>query len=99
MEPQGSYSKPERQPQGGGQRGSQEPAIVHQPKGDDLHLEPILGGHAAEDTFFQWSVDDRPEDAKVPRENARIVLDAVVLFPLVCSLEGAHGAREKDRGV
>ncbi len=52
MEPQGSHGKQERRPQGGGQRSGQEPAVVYQPEGDNLHLESILGGHAAEDALF-----------------------------------------------
>lgn len=52
MEPQGSHGKQERRPQGGGQRSGQEPAVVYQPEGDNLHLESVLGRHAAEDALF-----------------------------------------------
>lgn len=99
MEPQRRHSEQERQPQGGGQGGGQEPAVVDQPEGDDLHLESVLGGHAAEDAFLQRRVDHRPQDAEVPGEDAGIVLDAVVLLPAVGGVEGAHGAREEDGGV
>lgn len=99
MEPQGSYGEQERRPQGGGQGGGQEPAVVHQPEGDNLHLESVLGGHAAEDAFLQGRVNNRPQDTEVPREEAGIVLDAVVLLPAVGGVEGAHRAREKDGGV
>lgn len=99
MEPQGSHSEQERQPQGGGQGGGQEPAVVNQPEGDNLHLESVLGGHAAEDAFLQRRVNEGPQDAEVPREDAGIVPDAVVLLPAVGGMEGAHRAREKDGGV
>lgn len=99
MEPQSRHSEQDRQPQGGGQRGSQEPAVVHQPERDNLHLESVLGGHAAEDTFLQRRINNRPQDAEVPGEEARIVLDAVVLLPAVGGVEGAHRARKKDGSV
>ena len=99
MEPQGSHGEQERRPQGGGQGGGQEPAVVQQPERDNLHLEPVLGGHAAEDAFLQGRVDHGPEDAEVPGEDAGVVLDAVVLLPAVGGVEGAHGAGEKDGGV
>lgn len=99
MKPQGSHGEQERQPQGGGQGCGQKTAVVHQPEGDDLHLESVLGGHAAEDAFLQGRVNNRPQDAEVPGEDAGIVLDAVVLLPAVGGVEGAHRAREKDGGV
>lgn len=100
MEPQGSHGKQERRPQGGGQRGGgQQPAVVLQPEGDNLHLESVLGGHAAEDAFPQGRVDDRPQDAEVPGEEAGIVLDAVIFLPAVGGMEGANRARQKDGGV
>lgn len=99
MEPQRSHGEQERWPHGGGQGGGQEPAVVHQPEGDDLHLESVLGGHAPEDAFLQGRVNDRPQDAEVPGKEAGIVLYAVVLLPAVGGVEGAHRAREKDGGV
>lgn len=99
MEPQGSHGEQEWRPQGGGQGGGQEPAVVHQPEGDNLHLESVLGGHAAEDAFLQGHVNNWPQDAEVPREEARIVLDAVVFFPAVGGMEGAHRAREEDGSI
>lgn len=99
MEPQCSRGEQERRPQGGDQRGGQQPAVVHQPEGDHLHLESVLGGHAAEDALPQGHVHGRTQDAEVPGEQAGVVLDAVVLLPAVGGVEGAHRAREEDRGV
>lgn len=99
MKPQGGYGEQERQPQGGGQGGGEEPAIVHQPEGDNLHLEPVLRGHAAENAVLQGRVHHRPQDAEVPGEDAGVVVDAVVFLPAVGGVEGADGAREKDGGV
>lgn len=95
MEPQRSHGEQERQPQAGGRGGP----LVHQPEGDDLHLEAVLSGHAAEDAFLQGSVHHRPQDAEVPGEDARVILDAVVLLPAVVGVEGADGAGQKDGGV
>lgn len=99
MEPEGGRGEQKRRPQGGGQGGGQEPAVVHQPEGDDLHLEPVLGGHAAEDAFPEGRVHDGAQDAEVPSEEAGVVLDTVVLLPAVSGVEGAHGAGQKDGGV
>lgn len=99
MEPKGSHGEQERQPHGGGQGGSQEPAVVYQPEGDNLNLESILGGHAAKDPFLQGCVNNRPQDTEVPGEEAGIVLDTIVLLPAVSGMEGAHRARKKDGGV
>jgi len=99
MEPQGSHGEQERRPQGGGQGGGQEPAVIHQPEGDNLHLESVLSGHAAEDTLFQGRVDNRPQDTEVPSEEAGVVLDAVILLPAVGGMERSHRAGEKDGGV
>lgn len=99
MEPHGSHGEEERRPQGGDQGGGQEPAVVHQPEGDNLHLESVLGGHAAEDAVPQWRVNSRPQDAEVPGEQAGILLATVVFLPAVGGVEGAHRAREKDGGV
>lgn len=99
MQPQSGHSEQERQPQTGGQGGGQEGPVVHQPEGDDLHLEPVLGGHAAEDAFPQGRVHHRPQDAEVPGEDARVVLEAVVLLPAIGGVEGADGAGEEDGGV
>lgn len=99
MKPQGSHSEQERRPQGGGQGGGQKPAIVHQPEGDNLHLESVLGGHATEDTFLEGRIDDWPQDTEVPREEAGVVLNAVILLPAIGGMEGAHRAGEKDGGV
>lgn len=99
MEQQGSHGEQERRPQGGGEGSSQEPAVVDQPEGDNLHLESVLGGHAAEDAFLQGCVNSRPQDTEVPGEEARIVLDAIVLLPAVGGVKGAYRAGEKDGGV
>lgn len=99
MEPQGSHGEQDRRPQGGGQGGGQEPAVVHQPEGDYLHFKSVLGGYAAEDAFLQGRVNSRPQDAEVSGEEAGIVLDTVVFHPAVGGVEGAHGAREKNGGV
>lgn len=73
--------------------------MVDQPEGDDLHLEPVLGGHAAEDAFRQGSVQHRPQDAEVPGQDAGVILAAVVLLPAIGGMEGADGAGEEDGGV
>lgn len=99
MKPQNSHGEQEWWPQGGGQGGSQEPSIIHQPEGDHLHLESVLGGHAAEHALLEGRVDDRPQDAEISREEAGIVPIAVVLLPAVRGMEGAHRAGQKDRGV
>lgn len=99
MEPQCSHGEQERRPQGGGQGGSQEPAVVHQPEGDHLHLETILGSHATEDAVSEGRIHDRSQHTEVPRKDAGVLLNAVVLLPAVVSVEGVHRAREKDGGV
>lgn len=99
MEPESGHSQQQWRPKGGGQGGGQEPAIVEQPEGNDLHLEPILSGHAPKDALLQGRVHEWPQHAEVPREETGIVLNAVVLLPTVGGVEGAHGAREKDGGV
>lgn len=99
MEPQGGHGQKEWRPQGGGQGGGQEPAIVHQPEGDNLHLESVLGGHASEDAFLEGRVDDRAQDAEVPWEEAGVVLNAVILLPAIGGVEGAHRAGQEDRSV
>lgn len=73
--------------------------MVDQPEGDDLHLEPVLGGHAAEDALRQGSVQHRPEDAEVPGEDAGVILAAVVHLPAIGGMEGVDGAGEEDGGV
>lgn len=99
MEPQRGGGEQQGRAQGGGQRGGQEPAVIHQPEGDDLHLEAVLCGHAAEDAFLERSVNNGPQDTEVPREDAGVFLHAVILLPAVHGVEGAHGAREEDGGV
>lgn len=99
MEPQRSYSKQEWRPQGGGQGGSQEPAIIYQPEGDNLHLKTVFGGHAAEDAFLEGRINNRPQDTEIPREDAGVFLNTVIPLPSVGGVEGAHRAREKDGGV
>lgn len=99
MEPQHGQGEQERGPHGGGQRGAQGPAVVHQPEGDHLHLEAVLGGHAAEHALLQRRVHHRAQHAEVPGEDAGVVPRAVVLLPAVGGVEGAHGAGEEDRGV
>lgn len=99
MEPQRSYSKQEWRPQGGGQGGSQEPAVVYQPEGDNLHLKTVFGGHAAEDAFLEGCINNRPQDTEIPREDAWVFFNTVILLPAVGGMKGAHRAREKDGGV
>lgn len=99
MEPQDGHCKQKWQAQSGGHGGDYEAAVVHKPEGDNLHLESVLSGHAAENTFLQGSVNNWPQDAEVPREDAGIVLDTVVFLPAVNGMEGAHRAWEKDSGV
>lgn len=52
MKPQGSHGEQERRPQSEGKGGGQEPAVIYQPEGNNLHLESIFSGHAAKDTFL-----------------------------------------------
>lgn len=99
MKPKGGHGEQQRRPHGRGQRGGQQPAVADHLERDDLHLEPVFGGHAAEDAFPQGRVHRRPQDAEVAGEEARVILDAVVLFPAVGGVEGTHRAGQEDGGV